>query len=635
MLKVIKRIKVILLASVAFLFFSSITGFATNSKDASIVHKRLHSQARNIIVFVWDGMRPDAISKKYTPNLYALKEKGSEFVHNHSSFPTFTMMNASSFATGDFAGKTGFYGNTLWNPHTHGKDDENKSVDFQQPVFTEDYHILQDLDDSGSLIQVQTLFNLANKAGIRTVAIGKSGPAFFQDYQQKNIVFDEKHVYPKKFTDYLKAQHYPLPADTKYAYKSFVMEPDNGNPTGYDMVSLLKDGVTTDPSVALTSPFNKDNAYLMNSYLKEVIPYAHPQLSLIWLRNPDTTEHNYGVGSKAFYSALRSQDIQLGKLETALKEQGRLSDTDIVVVSDHGHSNVSGSQLEFPLRDINKGTIRRIDKRHGYSVSGDFRPAALLHSAGFSAYDGQGCEYDPVLTGVTTTGKRVLSMHVDTKGRVCGGNVKVVDQNGHRNNDAGIKYTTQSYKVPRVLPKDAVIVAANGGSTYLYVPSHNQILIKKLVRTLQSHEQFGAVLVDQRYGNIPGTLPLTLVKLENSDHRNPDIIVSSNFNSKAIIQGFAGTEFNSDGSDRGMHGSFSPVDIHNILIVSGPDFKKHFKDTLPSGNVDVAPTIAHLLGLKLPDTDGRPLLEALTKSAVGIKDYQVIITRDGCKRADS
>lgn len=591
---------------------------------AAVTPKELHSQEKNIIVFVWDGMRPDAISKVYTPNLYALTQKGSVFSHNHSSFPTFTMMNASSFATGDFAGKTGFYGNTLWNPKAHGNDEKNNPVDFKQPVFTEDYHILQDLDNEGPLVQVQTLFNAANAAGMRTAVVGKSGPAFFQDYKQKGVVFDEKHVYPEKFAAYLKAHHYSLPADTKYAYKSFVMEPDNGNPTGYGKVSLMSDGVTTDPSVGIISPFNKDNAYLMDSYLKEVVPYARPQLSVVWLRNPDTTEHNYGVGSKAFYSALRSQDAQLGKLEAALKAVGKLSITDIIVVSDHGHSNVSGPQNTFPLRDISKGKISHIDADNGYSVSGDFRPAALLHHAGFNAYDGEGCEYDPTLTGITASGKHALTVHVDTTGKVCGGDIKVVDQNGHRDNDVGTKYTTASYKVPEVLPKNAVVVAANGGSTYLYVPSHNKSLVGKLVRTLQSHEQFGAVLVDQRYGSIPGTLPLSLVKLENTSHRNPDIIVSSSFDAKAVVQGFSGTEFNSDGNDRGMHGSFSPVDIHNMLIAVGPDFKRHFKDTLPSGNVDVAPTIAHLLGLKLPNADGRPLLEALNKSGVSTKDYQVI-----------
>jgi hypothetical protein len=60
-----------------------------------------------------------------------------------------------------------------------------------------------------------------------------------------------------------------------------------------------------------------------------------------------------------------------------------------------------------------------------------------------------------------------------------------------------------------------------------------------------------------------------------------------------------------------MHGSFSPIDVHNTLIAAGPDFKAGFQDMYPTGNVDVAPTAAHLLGLSLPQADGRPLKEAL------------------------
>jgi hypothetical protein len=71
-----------------------------------------------------------------------------------------------------------------------------------------------------------------------------------------------------------------------------------------------------------------------------------------------------------------------------------------------------------------------------------------------------------------------------------------------------------------------------------------------------------------------------------------------------------------------MHGSFSPRDVHNVLVAAGPDFRRGFKDTLPTGNVDVAPTVARILGLSLPGTDGRPLLEAMEGGAP-LGSYQV------------
>jgi hypothetical protein len=59
-----------------------------------------------------------------------------------------------------------------------------------------------------------------------------------------------------------------------------------------------------------------------------------------------------------------------------------------------------------------------------------------------------------------------------------------------------------------------------------------------------------------------------------------------------------------------MHGSFSPRDVHNVLIAYGPHFKVGFADRLPSGNVDVAPTVAALLALPFKAAAGRVLNEA-------------------------
>ena len=65
-----------------------------------------------------------------------------------------------------------------------------------------------------------------------------------------------------------------------------------------------------------------------------------------------------------------------------------------------------------------------------------------------------------------------------------------------------------------------------------------------------------------------------------------------------------------------MHGSLSPFDMHNVCIAAGPDFRKGFQDDLPTGNMDIAPTILWLLGVKPPrQPSGRVLTEALTQSS--------------------
>src|SRR2546421_5319737 len=120
---------------------------------------------RNVLIVVWDGLRPDAIDAADNPNLARLREAGTEFTDNHSTYPTFTMMNSASLATGGFPGTTGYYGNVVWQPGAEGKDSGAKPVDFRQPVFSEDYAILDDLSLQldRNLLLAPTLVEAAQK----------------------------------------------------------------------------------------------------------------------------------------------------------------------------------------------------------------------------------------------------------------------------------------------------------------------------------------------------------------------------------------------------------------------------------------------------------------------------------------
>src|SRR5438046_9314707 len=65
---------------------------------------------------------------------------------------------------------------------------------------------------------------------------------------------------------------------------------------------------------------------------------------------------------------------------------------------------------------------------------------------------------------------------------------------------------------------------------------------------------------------------------------------------------------------KGTHATLSRFDMHNTLIAAGPDFRRGEADDLPTGNIDVTPTILQILGIKAPvQMDGRILSEAMTK----------------------
>lgn len=579
--------------------------FACMAALAGSAHAAAPAPHHRIIVFVWDGMRPDAISAQDTPNLLALSQRGVFFTDNHSTYPTFTMANASSFATGAFPGPIGFYGNSFYAPGGEGLNARGQAADFQDPIYTEDHAVLRDLDrhEDGALLQVPTLLATAHRAGLTTAVIGKSGPAFLQDYKLpdvggNNVLLDENTVLPLAFARELQAAGYPLPAHVVHTYDpaQLQLREDNGAPTAAGKLVTLKDGVTSDATAAGETTPGPANAWMMKVYLDEVLPKHRPDVSVVWLRNPDTTQHQYGVGSPEFHRALQAQDALLGQLQAKLRELGMARDTDLIVVSDHGHSNVAGPADLFPLRAINDGRVAGIDRDWGYSVSGSIRMADDLTRAGFHAYDGEGCIYAPVMSGIRADGTPLHPTRYDDDGRVCG--------------KPG-PYTTPSYVVPDVLPKDAVVIAPNDGTDYLYVPTHDAAVVKRVVRFLQSRAVVNTVFVAKRYGAIPGTLPAEAVHLDNA-RRGPDIIISYAWDANAVVQGFPGTEVGTVSTERGQHGSFSPRDVHNTLIASGPDFRQAMRDPLPSGNVDVAPTLAALLNLPLPTAQGRVLHEALT-----------------------
>ena len=609
-MKQFDRISFFGLAIIALLFLAGCA--ATEEKYSAAAGERTR-----VIIYVWDGLRPDSVNPQDTPNLYQMRQAGVDFSDNHSTYPTFTMMNAASFATGGFPGSTGFYGNTLWEANASGKDAANKPVDFRQPVFTEDYAILEDLNQylKGDLLLVGTLFDAAQKAGLTTAAVGKSGAAYIQDYKRGGMLLDEKTVLPLSLAQELQSAGISLPTTTPNAFPpgALALAPDNGNPIDIKAVKKLKDGVTFDPTDSSGSPYKPGLKYLADTYINYILPKKNPKLTVFWLRNPDTTQHVYGVGGPNYRDALRDNDRILGQLRAKLKELGQDGSTDIIVVSDHAHSNVAGASDLFPLRAIRNGAIDEIDP-NGYSVSGLVRLADLLNRAGFVVYDGQGCSYLPGGVGIKIDGTSVYPTKIDRDGSICG--------------KPGEKYMTASFKVPTSLPPKAIVIAVNGGSDYLYVPDHDAETVRNAVRFLQSRSEVGAIFVDSRYGQLPGTLPLGMVRAENAAGRNPDIIASFDYDEYAVITGVSGTEYSGtllNTSYRGMHGSFSPLDVHNTLIAYGPDFRESYVDTLPTGNVDVAPTVATILGLSLVNADGRPLLEALRHGPPD-SDYQVVST---------
>ena len=156
------------------------------------------------------------------------------------------------------------------------------------------------------------------------------------------------------------------------------------------------------------------------------------------------------------------------------------------------------------------------------------------------------------------------------------------------------------------------VVVAEGA---IYVKNHNAELIKKIVAALQKEEWVGALFTKAKPGDpiqgwVDGTLSFGTIHY-NHPTRTGDILVAPNWNDEKNAQDYAGTDFS--GGVAG-HGGSSPYEINIALLLNGPDFKVLAQSTLPTSNVDLAPTILNIYGLPVPATmDGRVMGEFLKK----------------------
>ena len=301
-------------------------------------------------------------------------------------------------------------------------------------------------------------------------------------------------------------------------------------------------------------------------------------------------------------------DEILGRVMAKIRQLGWEQSTDIIITQDHNHSTVSGDVAHYPLRGIVDGDVGSHDP-YGYSVSGFVRTAELLTQDGLKAYDGAGCRDIPTLSGILFDGTHLHPTKNDADESACG---------------KAQRYTSPTYVVPKPISAGGIVVAANAGSDYLFVPDGNADTVKSAVASLQTRPQFGAIFVSDKYGDIAGTLPMSLIKTQNPvAGRGPDIIVSFTFDENAAVAGRPGISYASSVNRRGDHGSFSPTDTHISMMAHGPDFKSGLYDTLPTANVDIAPTIARILAFNMPDAQGRVLEEAL-KSGPRVTEYTVL-----------
>ena len=428
------------------------------------------------LVIVVDGLRPDFVSPALMPRLVRLAQRGVVFNAHHSVFPTVTRVNASSLVTGAYPEAHGLMGNSVYVP----------AVDNERVLNTGSREALESIARAdGRLLTIPSLGEILPQSGKKLLAVGSgtSGAVFLLNHTVgTGAIIHHEFTRPPELAAHVLEKLGPPPPHA--------------------------------------TPNAAQNRRAVDAYLTIGLDELHPDVTLMWLSDPDTTAHDKGMGVAPTRDALSLVDAEIGRIEDTLRAKGLIERTNVIVTSDHGFSTHTGT---FTLQALVDPFARKTP-----DGSRDIVVA-------------EGAVY-------------VRSSDSDKPGRV------------------------------------AAIVAA-----------------------LQKKPEVGAIFTRPAGrggsdGLVPGTLSFDVARWNHAG-RAADILVSANWTRDVNA---AGIEGQSTQSGVAGHGTSSPYDVHNTLIAAGPAFRDHRVSNVPTGTVDLAPTLLHLLGVQIPATiTGRVIAEGL------------------------
>src|SRR4030095_6980595 len=248
---------------------------------------------RHVLVVVWDGMRPDFVSETNTPALWKLAQEGVVFRNHHSVYPSATNVNGTALVTGVYPGHSGVIANYEYRP----------DIDRKHPIAVEIPAVVEKGDQlsGGKYISFPTIAELVQKAGGRTAIATTKTVGLLLD----------RHVDP---------------ASPKNGVTLFVGK------------ALPPDALA--PIVAALGPFPsahlQQDAWTTKALTEFLWKEGVPDFSVLWLGNPDLTEHESAPGAPAALAATKSADENLAAALSSLDQKGGRETTDVFVVSDHG-----------------------------------------------------------------------------------------------------------------------------------------------------------------------------------------------------------------------------------------------------------------------------------------------------------
>jgi arylsulfatase A-like enzyme len=261
-------------------------------------------KAQRVVIVVMDGLRRDSVIEADMPNLSKLAKEGTFFAAHHPVYVSSTEVNGTALATGMRPEHSGVTGNREYLPN----------VELLQPVDTQGEWAAWKGDQvtGGKWINAKTLPQLVRAGGGKTVIAGTKPVAMLWDRSWEGRTVEQPTLYdgntiPSALKDLLVHAYGPIPPSKDNRFFA-----------------------------------NKDQDHWTTRALTEKLwSGGVPALTVLWLSEPDYSQHGTGPGSKVAREALASSDDCLGKVLAELDRLKLRDSTDVMVVSDHGFSTVA------------------------------------------------------------------------------------------------------------------------------------------------------------------------------------------------------------------------------------------------------------------------------------------------------
>src|SRR5438552_14243781 len=269
---------------------------------------------RHVVVVVWDGMRPDFVSQENTPALWKLAHEGVVFRNHHAVYPSATNVNGTAIATGVYPGHSGLIANHDYRPEI----DSRKSLDVEIPAVVEKGDELS----GGKYISIPTIAEIVQHAGGRTA------------------------IATAKTVGLLLDRH---PFDSAAPRSGQVVDPSHAKDSVTVFAGESRPRDALNPIVHALGPFppfgqfTEGDKWTMKAFTDFLWKDGVPVFSLLWLGDPDLTQHGSAPGARPALAAIKFSDGNLSAVLSALDRRGARETTDVFVVSDHGFSTIERS----------------------------------------------------------------------------------------------------------------------------------------------------------------------------------------------------------------------------------------------------------------------------------------------------